>query len=392
MSNVNIKNTNINFGPQHPSAHGVLRMVLELDGEIVRRAEPYIGQLHRGTEKLMENKTYTQSIPYMDRLDYVSPISFEHTWVMAAEKLLNIEVPLRAQYIRVLFLELSRISNHLFCIGAQAIDCGAMTPMVWGYENREQIMEFFENTTGARLHLNYMRVGGVASDLPEGLLERIEKWCTSFEKDYKDILYLINDNRIFKQRNVDIGSVLKEDAIEYGFTGPNLRASGAAWDLRKAQPYEIYDKLDFDIPVGTHGDSYDRYLVRVKEVYESIKIIRQCINDIPKGLVKIDNYKLSPPPRAKMKESMEALIHHFKFYSQGFSVPKGETYVATETPSGEFGVHLIADGTNRPYRVKLRSNGLPHLQSIKHIAQGYQLADVVAILGSFDVVFGEIDR
>jgi NADH-quinone oxidoreductase subunit D len=392
MSDIKIRNTLVNFGPQHPSAHGVLRLILELDGELVERAEPHIGQLHRGTEKLMEHKTYTQNIPYMDRLDYVAPINYEHAWVMAAEKLLKLEVPERAQYIRVLFLELSRIAKHIFCIGAQAIDCGAMTPMVWGFEDREKIMEFFEQTTGARFHLNYFRVGGVSIDIPEGLLTKIEKWIVQFEKNFNDIQDLILDNRIFKQRTVDIGIVSKEDAIRYGFSGPNLRASGVAWDLRRAQPYEIYNKLDFKIPVGTHGDSYDRYLIRMHEVWESLKIVKQCIANMPSGMVKVDDYKISPPPRAEMKTSMEALIHHFKFFSEGFSVPKGETYVGVETPSGEFGIFLVSKGENKPYRVKLRSNGIPHLQAIKHIAKGYQLADVSAIIGSFDVVFGEIDR
>ncbi|MFL1781071.1 NADH-quinone oxidoreductase subunit D [Candidatus Hepatincolaceae symbiont of Richtersius coronifer] len=392
MSEVKIKNTIMNFGPQHPSSHGVLRMVLELDGEVIKRAEPHIGQLHRGTEKLMEAKTYTQNIPFMDRLDYVAPINYEHGWVLAAEKLLDIDIPLRAKYIRVLMLELSRIGKHIFGIGAQAIDCGAMTPMVWGFESREQLMEFFEAIAGSRLHLNYFRVGGVASDLPEGLLEKISAWCDQFEKDFKDVQILLTDNRIFKQRTVDIGVVSKDQAIEFGLSGPNLRASGVAWDLRRAQPYEIYNDLDFNVIIGTHGDCYDRYMVRVKEMYESLKIVRQCINNMPKGLVKIDNYKLTPPPRALMKESMEALIHHFKFFSEGFSVPKGEVYVPVETPSGEFGVYLVSQGENKPYRARLRSNGFMHLQIIKSLAIGYQLADLPSIIGSFDIVFGEVDR
>ncbi len=392
MVDIKIKNASINLGPQHPSSHGVLRMVLELDGEVIERAEPYIGQLHRGTEKLMEYKNYTQNIPFMDRLDYVSPINYEHAWVLSAEQLLQLEVPKKAQYIRVLMLELSRISKHIFSIGAQAIDTGAMTPMVWSFESREQIMEFFESISGSRLHLNYFRVGGVAYDLPEGLLDSLLKWCDVFEKDYADIIKLINSNRIFKQRCVDIGVVASDQAINFGFSGPNLRASGVAWDLRRSQPYEIYNDLDFDIVVGTNGDCYDRYLVRVKEVYESLKIIKQCILKMPQGLVKADNYKFSPPPRAKMKESMEALIHHFKFFSEGFSVPKGEVYVPVETPSGEFGIYLVSQGGNKPYRARLRSNGFHHLQAVKTIAKGYQLADLPAIIGSLDLVFGEIDR
>jgi NADH-quinone oxidoreductase subunit D len=389
---VKVKTTTLNFGPQHPSSHGVLRMVLELDGELVKRVEPHIGQLHRGTEKLIEHKTYTQNIPFFDRLDYVSPINYEHAWVLAAEKLLQLEIPERAKYIRVLFLELSRISRHLFGLGAQAMDAGAMTPMIWGFESREQIMEFFEATTGARLHLNYFRVGGVAIDLPKGLLEKIDKWTYEFEKDFKDAMDLVVNNRIFKQRSVDIGKIDKNQALDFGFTGPNLRASGIAWDLRKTQPYEIYSKLDFDIVVGTHGDAYDRFLVRIGEVKESLKIIRQCILHMPEGLCQVDNYKFTAPKRASMKESMESLIHHFKFFSEGFAVPKGEVYMPVETPTGEFGVYLVSQGGTKPYRAKLRSNGLAHLQAIKQIGVGYQLSDLPSILGSFDVVFGEIDR
>lgn len=392
MVDIKIKNSAINLGPQHPSSHGVLRLVLELDGEVVQRAEPYIGQLHRGTEKLMEYKTYTQNIPFLDRLDYVSPINYEHAWVLSAENLAKIEVPLRAKYIRVLMLELSRISKHIFSIGAQAMDAGAMTPMVWLFESREKIMEFFEAISGARLHLNYFRVGGVAYDVPSEVLQGITNWLNVFEKDLQDALKLINNNRIFKQRTVDIGVVLKEQAIDFGFSGPNLRASGVAWDLRRSQPYEIYNNLDFDIVVGSSGDCYDRYLVRVKEIYESIKIIKQCLGSIPKGLVKVDNYKFSNPPRATMKKSMEAMIHHFKFFSEGFSIPKGEVYIPVETPSGEFGVYLVSSGGNKPYRARLRSNGFHHLQALKTIAKGYQLADLPAIIGSLDLVFGEVDR
>ncbi|MCL2567233.1 MAG: NADH-quinone oxidoreductase subunit D [Alphaproteobacteria bacterium] len=389
---IKVRTTTLNFGPQHPSSHGVLRMVLELDGELVKRVEPHVGQLHRGTEKLIEHKTYTQNIPFFDRLDYVSPINYEHAWVLAAEKLLQLEIPERAKYIRVLFLELSRISRHLFGLGAQAMDAGAMTPMIWAFESREQIMEFFEATTGARMHTNYFRVGGVAIDLPEGLTAKIQEWTYQFEKDFKDAMDLVVDNRIFKQRSVNIGKVDKNQALDFGFTGPNLRAAGVAWDLRKAQPYEIYDKLDFDVIVGTHGDAYDRFLVRIGEVYESIKLIRQCILHMPAGLVKTDNYKFTTPPRAAMKESMESLIHHFKFFSEGFYVPEGEVYVPVETPTGEFGVYLVSKGKNKPYRAKLRSNGFAHLQAIKQIGVGYQLADLSSILGSLDVVFGEIDR
>lgn len=387
-----VKTTVLNFGPQHPSSHGVLRLVLELDGELVKRVEPHIGQLHRGTEKLIEHKTYTQNIPFFDRLDYVTPANYEHAWVLSVEKLLELEIPERAKYIRVLFLELSRISRHLFALGAQAMDAGAMTPMIWGFESREQIMEFFEATTGARMHINYFRVGGVAMDLPKGLTEKIEKWTYDFEKDFKDAMDLVVDNRIFKQRSVDIGKIDKNQALDFGFSGPALRASGVAWDLRKSQPYEIYSKLDFDIVVGTHGDAYDRFLVKIGEVKESLKIIRQCISHMPEGLNLTPNYKFTPPKRASMKESMESLIHHFKFYSEGYSVPKGEVYTAVETPTGEFGVYLVSQGGNKPYRAKLRSNGLAHLQAIKKLGIGYQLADLPSILGSLDVVFGEIDR
>ncbi|UQY80050.1 NADH-quinone oxidoreductase subunit D [Candidatus Hepatincola sp. Av] len=392
MDSIKIKNTTLNFGPQHPSSHGVLRMVLELDGELVKRVEPHIGQLHRGTEKLMENKTYTQNIPFMDRLDYVAAFNYEHGLVLTVEKLLQLSIPKRAKYLRVLFLELNRIARHIFAIGAHAMDTGAMTPMVWGFESRDQIMEFFEATTGARMHVNYMRVGGVAVDVPAGLLEAIEKWTYKFEKDFADAINLVRDNRIFKQRTVDIGVITKEQALDFGLSGPNLRASGVAWDLRKAQPYEIYNTLDFDIPVGNKGDSYDRFLVRVLEVGESIKIIRQCLQNIEAGAILSENNKITPPLRADMKLSMESLIHHFKFYSQGFSVPKGETYCAVETPTGEFGVYLVSNGGNKPYRAKLRSNGLAHLQTIKHIGVGYQLGDLPSILGSLDVIFGEIDR
>lgn len=388
----NHKNTILNFGPQHPSSHGVLRLVLELDGEIIKRADPHIGQLHRGTEKLMEHKTYLQNIPFMDRLDYVAPINYEHTFCLAVEKLIDVDIPIRAKYIRVLLNELSRVSKHLFSIGAIAMDSGAMTPMVWLFEEREKIMEFFEATAGARLHLNYIRPGGVVKDLPSGLLDKISAWLTTFPKVLQDTESLITENRIFKQRLVDIGIITKDQALDFGFSGPNLRASGIAWDLRKSQPYEIYEELDFDIIVGTTGDNYDRYLVRVKEIYESLKIIKQCIDKMPQGIVLSENNKITQPKRQNMKESMEEMIHHFKLFSQGFSTKEGNVYVATEVPSGEFGVYLVSDGSNKPYKVKLRSTGIAHLQALEHIMIGYQLADLPTTLGSLDVVFGEVDR
>jgi NADH-quinone oxidoreductase subunit D len=388
----NHKNTILNFGPQHPSSHGVLRLVLELDGEIIKRADPHIGQLHRGTEKLMEHKTYLQNIPFMDRLDYVSPINYEHTFCLAVEKLLDVDIPIRAKYIRVLLNELSRVSKHLFSIGAIAMDSGAMTPMVWLFEEREKIMEFFEATSGARLHLNYIRPGGVVKDIPDGLLDKIATWLINFPKVLQDTEALITENRIFKQRLVDIGIITKDQALDFGFSGPNLRASGIPWDLRKSQPYEIYEELDFDIVVGTTGDNYDRYLVRVKEIYESLKIIKQCIDKMPQGIVLSENNKITQPKRLSMKESMEEMIHHFKLFSQGFSTKKGNVYVATEVPSGEFGVYLVSDGSPKPYKVKLRSTGIAHLQALEHIMIGYQLADLPTTLGSLDVVFGEVDR
>jgi NADH-quinone oxidoreductase subunit D len=388
----NHKNTILNFGPQHPSSHGVLRLVLELDGEIIKRADPHIGQLHRGTEKLMEHKTYLQNIPFMDRLDYVSPINYEHTFCLAVEKLLDVDIPIRAKYIRVLLNELSRVSKHLFSIGAIAMDSGAMTPMVWLFEEREKIMEFFEATSGARLHLNYIRPGGVVKDIPDGLLDKIATWLINFPKVLQDTEALITENRIFKQRLVDIGIITKDQALDFGFSGPNLRASGIPWDLRKSQPYEIYEELDFDIVVGTTGDNYDRYLVRVKEIYESLKIIKQCIDKMAQGIVLSENNKITQPKRLSMKESMEEMIHHFKLFSQGFSTKKGNVYVATEVPSGEFGVYLVSDGSPKPYKVKLRSTGIAHLQALEHIMIGYQLADLPTTLGSLDVVFGEVDR
>lgn len=392
MAETLIKPLTLNFGPQHPAAHGVLRMVMEMDGEVVRRIDPHIGLLHRGTEKLIEYKTYIQAIPYLDRLDYVSPMCQEHAFVLAVEKLLGIEVPARGQYIRVMFDEITRILNHLLNIPAYAMDVGAVTPFLWAFEERELLMEFYERVSGARLHAAYYRPGGVHQDLPAGILDDIWAWSERFPKVIDDIEGLLTENRIFKQRLVDIGVVSAEDAIAWGFTGPMLRASGVPWDLRKAQPYMVYDKMDFDIPVGKNGDCYDRYLVRVAEMRESLKIIRQCIKEMPGGPATSDDRKVTPPPRSEMKRSMEALIHHFKLYTEGFHVPEGETYTAVEAPKGEFGVYLVADGTNKPYRCKFRAPGFAHLQAMEFCSKGYMLADSVAILGSMDIVFGEIDR
>ena len=382
----------LNFGPQHPAAHGVLRLVLDLDGEIVDRADPHIGFLHRGTEKLIEHKTYLQAIPYFDRLDYVSPMNQEHAFVLAIERLLGVSIPLRAQYIRVLYSELTRIANHLLNIATFAMDVGAITPFLWAFEERETIMEFYERVCGARLHAAYVRPGGVHRDLPDGLLEDISAFTQRFPKLIDDIETLLTENRIFKLRTVDIGKISAEDALNWGFTGPMLRASGIPWDLRKSQPYEIYDQLDFDIPIGKHGDCYDRYLVRMAEMRESLKIIRQCLDRIPGGPVMTDDRKIAPPPRAEMKHSMEAMIHHFKFYTEGVHVPEGEVYAAVEAPKGEFGVYLISDGTNRPYRCKIRAPSYPFLQATDFLSRGHMLSDVVAIIGSLDIVFGEIDR
>lgn len=387
-----IKSTIINFGPQHPAAHGVLRLIVELDGEIVERVDPHIGLLHRGTEKLMEYKSYLQNVPFMDRLDYVSPLHYEHAYVLSIEKLLNCTIPLRAKYLRVLFSELSRIAKHIFCIGSMANDAGAMTPLVWGLEERDRIMAFFEAACGSRVHMNYFRPGGVAKDVPEGLLDNIYNWSQDFQKSFKYVDKLLTNNRIFKQRTVDIGVVSAEEAINFGFSGPNLRASGVAWDLRKSQPYEIYSNMEFDVVVGENGDCYDRYLVRLLEIEQSLKIIVQCLKNIPEGPVIVNDYEIAAPPRAEMKVSMEALIHHFKLFSEGINVPKGEAYTAVETPSGEFGIYLVSDGGPKLYRAKLRSNGLAHLQGLKRIISGYQLADIPVVLGSIDVVFGEIDR
>jgi NADH-quinone oxidoreductase subunit D len=392
MAETQIKPMTMNFGPQHPAAHGVLRMVMEMDGEVVQRIDPHIGLLHRGTEKLIEYKTYVQAIPYFDRLDYVSPMVQEHAFVLAVEKLLGIEVPLRGQYIRVMFDEITRILNHLLNIPAYAADVGAVTPFLWTFEERELLMEFYERVCGARLHAAYYRPGGVHMDLPAGLLDDIGAWAERFPKVIDDVDNLLTGNRIFKQRLVDIGVVSLDEALDWGFTGPMLRASGAAWDLRKAQPYMVYDRMKFDIPVGKNGDCYDRYLVRMEEMRQSLRIIKQCIAEMPGGPCHSTDHKVTPPRRAEMKRSMEALIHHFKLYTEGFHVPPGETYTAVEAPKGEFGVYLVSDGTNRPYRCKIRAPGFPHLQSMDHVCRGHMLADSVAILGSMDIVFGEIDR
>jgi NADH-quinone oxidoreductase subunit D len=387
-----IKSLTLNFGPQHPAAHGVLRLVLEMDGEVIERADPHIGMLHRGTEKLIEYKTYLQALPYFDRLDYTSPLNQEHPFVLAVEKLLGIEAPPRAQYIRVLYSEIGRILNHLLNIATYALDVGAMTPLLWFFEEREKLMEFYERVSGARMHTAYFRAGGVHQDLPAGLLEDIATFCETFPQLIDDVETLLTDNRIFRQRSVDIGVVSLEDAFDWGFSGPMLRASGAPWDLRKAQPYECYEDLEFDIPVGKKGDCFDRYLVRIEEMRQSIRIMRQCIERMPDGPVMTQDHKVTPPRRAEMKRSMEALIHHFKLYTEGFHVPAGETYTAVETPKGEFGVYLVADGTNKPYRCKIRPPAFVHLSAMDFMCRGHMLADSVAILGSLDIVFGEVDR
>jgi NADH-quinone oxidoreductase subunit D len=392
VANTKIQNYTMNFGPQHPAAHGVLRLVLEMDGEVIERADPHIGLLHRGTEKLIEYKTYLQALPYFDRLDYVAPMNQEHSFALAVEKLLGVDVPLRAQYIRVLYAEISRILNHILNITAMALDVGAMTPFLWGFEERERLMEFYERASGARLHANYFRPGGVHQDLPPGLLDDIDEFCKTFSKFIDDTDDILTENRIFRQRTVDIGRVSAEDAMAWGFTGPMLRASNVAWDLRKAQPYDVYADMAFDIPVGKTGDCFDRYLVRLEEMRQSLNIMRQCLAKMPSGPVMIDDNKISPPKRGEMKRSMEALIHFFKLYTEGYHVPAGEVYVATEAPKGEFGVYLVSDGTNRPYRCKIRAPGFAHLEALDFMSKGHMLADVVAIIGSLDIVFGEIDR
>ena len=392
MSEQQIKNFTLNFGPQHPAAHGVLRLVLEMDGEVIDRADPHIGLLHRGTEKLIEHKTYLQAVPYFDRLDYVAPQNQEHAFAIAVEKLANIEVPPRGQYIRVIFAELGRVLNHVFNVCAYAMDIGAMTPMLWGFEEREKIMEFCERVSGARLHMAYFRPGGVAIDMPEGLADDIMEWVEKFPQMIADLEGLLTENRIFKQRTVSIGIITAEQAMDWGFSGPNLRASGVAWDLRKSQPYDVYDKVDFDVPIAKHGDCYDRYLIRIYEMYESLKIIKQCLEKMPPGPIKSDDHKFSPPKRNDMKQSMEALLHHFKLFTEGYHVPAGETYSVVEAPKGEFGVFLISDGSNKPYRCKIRAPGFAHLQALDLLSKGHMLADVVANIGSLDIVFGEIDR
>ena len=387
-----IKNFTINFGPQHPAAHGVLRLVLELKGEIVQRADPHIGLLHRGTEKLIEYKNYLQALPYFDRLDYVSMMSQEHTFCLAVEKLLNAKVPLRAQYIRVLFAEITRILNHLLAVGCHAMDVGAMTPFLWSFEEREKLMEFYERVSGARMHAAYYRPGGVSMDIPSGLLNDIYLFAEQFNTRLLEVEEMLTENRIWKQRLVDIGVVTATDAQEWGFSGVMLRGSGINWDLRKSQPYEIYGDLNFDVPTGTNGDCYDRYLIRIFEMKESLKIIEQCLNQIPSGIVKSSDTKLTPPSRKDIKQSMESLIHHFKIYTQGFVVPFNETYTASEAPKGEFGVYLVSNNTNRPYRCKIKAPGFAHLQALDHMSKGHLIADVVTSIGPQDIVFGEVDR
>ena len=387
-----IKNFTINFGPQHPAAHGVLRLVLELKGEVIHRADPHIGLLHRGTEKLIEYKNYTQALPYFDRLDYVSMMSQEHTYCLAVEKLLNCDVPLRAQYLRVLFAEITRILNHLLAIGCHAMDVGASTPLLWSFEEREKLMEFYERVSGARMHAAYFRPGGVSLDIPKGLLNDIYIFINQFSLRLDEIEELLTENRIWKQRLVDVGIVKLKEAQDWGFSGVMLRGSGIKWDLRKTQPYDIYDKLKFNIPVGTNGDCYDRYLIRLLEMRESLKIIEQCINNIEIGVSKNSNKKITPPSRKDIKTSMESLTHHFKLFTQGFNVEKGETYMSSEAPKGEFGVYLVSDGSNRPYRCKIKAPGFSHLQALNFMSQKHLLADVVTIIGTQDIVFGEVDR
>ncbi|MEE9388949.1 MAG: NADH-quinone oxidoreductase subunit D [Paracoccaceae bacterium] len=390
-----IRNFNINFGPQHPAAHGVLRMVLELDGEIVTRADPHIGLLHRGTEKLMESRTYLQNLPYMDRLDYVAPMNQEHAWCLAIEKLTGTTIPRRASLIRVLFCEIGRVLNHILNVTTQAMDVGALTPPLWGFEEREKLMEFYERASGARFHSAYFRPGGVHQDLPAGMLDDIIAWTEQFPARLNDIDGLLTENRIFKQRNVDIGVISEQDILDWGFSGVMVRGSGLAWDLRRSEPYECYSEFDFDIPVGKNGDCYDRYLCRMAEMRESVKIIQQCVDKLnaPDGQGDVlARGKLAPPKRADMKTNMESLIHHFKLYTEGFHVPAGEIYTAVEAPKGEFGIYLVSDGSNKPYRAKIRAPGFLHLAAMDYVATGHQLADVAAIIGTMDIVFGEVDR
>ncbi len=396
MTEHSVRNFNINFGPQHPAAHGVLRLVLELDGEVVERVDPHIGLLHRGTEKLIEYKTYLQAVPYFDRLDYVAPMNQEHAFALAVERLLNIAVPRRGQLIRVLYSEIGRILSHLLNVTTQALDVGAFTPSLWGFEEREKLMVFYERACGARLHAAFFRPGGVHQDLPQKLIDDIGVWCDEFPKSLQDIDDLLTGNRIFKQRNVDIGLISLDDAWAYGMSGVMVRGSGAAWDLRKSQPYECYSELKFDIPVGKNGDNYDRYLIRMEEMRQSISIMKQCIAKLNaadgKGPVSNLDGKIVPPKRGEMKKSMEALIHHFKLYTEGYKVPAGEVYAAVEAPKGEFGVYLVSDGSNRPYRCKIRAPGYAHLAALDFMGKGHLLADFSAIIGSLDIVFGEVDR
>lgn len=387
-----IKNFTMNFGPQHPAAHGVLRLILELDGELVRKADPHIGLLHRGTEKLIEYKTYTQALPYFDRLDYVSMMSQEHAYSLAVEKLLNCTVPLRAKYIRVLYSEITRILNHILAVTTHAMDVGALTPFLWLFEEREKLMEFYERVSGARMHAAYIRPGGVSQDLPIGLWTDIMQFAEQFFWRLVEVEELLNNNRIWKQRLVDVGIVSLKEALDFGFSGVMLRGSGLAWDLRKSNSYEIYDKLDFNIPVGVNGDCYDRYLIRVYEMYESLNIIKQTLKSIPNGLIKADDKKITPPERVDMKYSMESLIHHFKLYSEGYNIAENEVYACAEAPKGEFGVYLVSDGSNKPYRCKIKAPGFFHLQSLNSMSKGHMIADVVTIIGTQDIVFGEIDR
>ncbi len=392
MAERQIQNYSINFGPQHPAAHGVLRLVLELDGEIVDRADPHIGLLHRGTEKLIEHKTYLQAVPYFDRLDYVAPMNQEHAFALAVEKLLDIEAPPRAQYIRVLYSEIGRILNHLLNISTYALDVGAMTPFLWLFEEREVLMEFYERVSGARMHAAYFRPGGVHQDMPAGLAEDILAFVERFPQAIDDTETLLTDNRIFRQRTVDIGVLTGEQALDLGFSGSCLRASGIPWDLRRSQPYDAYSDMDFDVPIGKNGDCFDRYLVRIEEMRQSLSIIRQALSGMPEGPVMVEDNKVSPPRRGEMKNSMESLIHHFKLFTEGYHVPAGETYTAVEAPKGEFGVYLVADGSNKPYRCKIRAPGFAFLQALDFMSKGHMLADVPAVIGSIDIVFGEIDR
>ena len=395
MTEHNVRNFNINFGPQHPAAHGVLRLVLELDGEVVERADPHIGLLHRGTEKLMEYKTYLQAVPYLDRLDYVAPMNQEHAFALAVERLVGVTIPKRGQLIRVLYAEIGRILNHLMNVTTQALDVGALTPPLWGFEEREKLMIFYERACGARLHAAYFRPGGVHQDIPDELIDDIETWANEFPKVLADLDGLLTENRIFKQRNADIGVVKEKDILEWGFSGVMVRGSGLAWDLRRAQPYECYDEMEFQIPVGKNGDCYDRYLCRMEEMRQSLKIMHQCFEKLraPEGKGDVlARGKLTPPTRTDMKTSMEALIHHFKLYTEGYHVPEGEVYACVEAPKGEFGVYLVSDGTNKPYRCKIKAPGFAHLQAMDFLCRGHMLADVSAVLGSLDIVFGEVDR